>query len=157
VTDQTEQERRMKTEDVSRLRRSIVRLSRQFNVSATDEGLTPSQASVLALVEAKGPIGLPALAEHEGINPTMLSRVISHLDEHALLRRTPDPTDLRSVVVEATPEGTAIAARIRAQRAAVVSACVEQLPAAQAAALVKALPALEALAEALRRSPAPTG
>lgn len=142
----------MDDDTVARLRRIIGRLARRLNVSATEEGLTPSQASVLALVDGHGTLSLAQLAALEGLNPTMVSRVIGRLDELDLIRRTPDPADLRAASVEITAHGTKTNARIKAQRAAVVSACIARLPARQVSALVGALPALEALADELQRA-----
>ena len=81
----------MDDEGAIRLRRVISKLARQLNASSTGEGLTPSQASVLGLIVARGPLGLTELGELEGINPTMLSRVIGRLVEMNLITRTPDP------------------------------------------------------------------
>lgn len=132
-----------------RLRRVIGRLARQLNASSTGEGLTPSQASVLGLIVARGPLGLAELADLEGLNPTMLSRVVGKLQEMGLISRTPDPDDLRSASVTATAAGRRIHARITAQRADVISSCARQLTPSQEQSLTAALPALEALADAL--------
>ncbi len=134
-------------DEAVRLRRAINRLARQFNTSATDEGLTPTQASVLALIAGRGPIGIGELLRLEHINPTMLSRVVSHLDETGLIDRIPDPDDLRSVSLLATDEGGKVHERILAQRAATVSRSAERLTADEYASLIMALPALERLAE----------
>jgi DNA-binding MarR family transcriptional regulator len=144
----------MDAETVIRLRQVIVRLARRLNASATHEGLTPSQASVLGLIAGGGPLGHPELAQLEGLNPTMLSRVVGRLDEEGLIRRVPNPADLRSVSVEITPKGQATHQRIKAQRAAVVSACVDRLDRGEQDILVAALPALEALAVELQRDTA---
>jgi DNA-binding MarR family transcriptional regulator len=145
----------MDAEGVTRLRGVIARLARQLNASSTAEGLTPSQASVLALVVYRGPLSLSELADLEGLNPTMLSRVVGRLQELELIRRIPDPADLRSASVMATPEGQKVDGRVKAQRAAVVSQCVDQLSDQDEQALSAALPALEALAEALKKSTRP--
>jgi DNA-binding MarR family transcriptional regulator len=142
----------MDDEGVNRLRRVIARLARQLNSSATGEGLTPSQASVLALVVARGPVSLGELAALEGLNPTMLSRVVGKMQAMELIRRIPDPADLRSASVEATPAGRETDQRVKAQRAAVVSRCLELLDKEQETAIAAALPALEALAGELQRS-----
>src|SRR6201996_4916497 len=71
----------MDVEQVTRLRSVISRLARQLNDTSTDEGLTPTQYSVLGLVRNRGPLGLAELASLEGLNPTMLSRVVKVLDE----------------------------------------------------------------------------
>jgi DNA-binding MarR family transcriptional regulator len=136
-------------DEVVRMRRAIGRLARQFNTSATDEGLTPTQASVLGLVAGHGPIGLPALVRLEHINPTMLSRVVGKLDDDGLITRTPDPDDLRSVSLELTEQGRRVHRRIKAQRAEAVSAAARKLPPAEQAALIAALGALDHLADEL--------
>jgi DNA-binding MarR family transcriptional regulator len=144
-------------ETVTRLRRVVGRLARQLNASATGEGLTPTQASVLGLVAGRGPVSIARLADLEQINPTMLSRVIGHLDAAGLIRRVPDPTDLRTASLEATAEGARVADRLRERRTAIVSECTERLSPAEADALTHALPALEALTEQLASRLAPTG
>lgn len=145
----------MDAEGITRLRGVIARLARQLNASSTAEGLTPSQASVLGLVVFRGPLSLSELADLEGLNPTMLSRVVGRLQELELIRRIPDPADLRSASVMPTPEGQKVDRRVKAQRAVVVAQCVDQLSDQQEQALSAALPALEALAEALRKSARP--
>ena len=133
-------------ESAARLRRVIVRLARTLNDSASAEGLSPSQASVLAVIGARGPLALAALAEFEGINPTMLSRIVTKLDGEGLIRRMPNPDDQRAALVEATGRGRGTSERIRAARTAVVTKLVGGLPARTAAAVLVALPALEAMA-----------
>ena len=46
------------------------------------------------------------LAEAEAINPTLLSRVLGHLEEAGLVARGADPEDARCTLVSATPAGT---------------------------------------------------
>jgi DNA-binding MarR family transcriptional regulator len=140
----------MDDETVIRLRRVILRLARQLNAASVGEGLTPTQASVLSIVANRGPLGLAELTDIEGLNPTMLSRVIGKLDSFGLIRRLRDPDDFRAARVEVTPEGKQAYQRIAAQRAAILSEQVAGLPPGEAAALVAALPALENLAEDLR-------
>ena len=140
----------MDEESVIRLRRVILRLARQLNAASVGEGLTPTQASVLGIVTNRGPLGLTELTDIEGLNPTMLSRVVGKLDSFGLIRRLRDPDDFRAARVEVTPEGKQTYQRIAAERAAILSDRVAGLPPEQEAALVAALPALENLAEDLR-------
>jgi DNA-binding MarR family transcriptional regulator len=135
-----------------RLRRVISKLARELNASSTGAGLTPSQASVLSLIVARGPLGLAELGELEGLNPTMLSRVISRLAAMDLIDRVRDPDDLRSASVVATPTGRQLSEQINERRAAAVSRCLVLLPPAHVAALSSALPALEELAETMRQA-----
>jgi len=141
--------------DVSaRLRGVVMRLSRQLNASATHEGLTPSQASALGLITFRGPLSLSELAGIEGLNPTMVSRIVGKLDELGLISRRQNPQDLRSALVEITDAGRQANERVRGERSKVLSTCFEQLSAADQDAVVTALPALEALAEQLISSAA---
>jgi DNA-binding MarR family transcriptional regulator len=135
---------------VARLRVVIGRLARELNATATGEGLTPTQASVLGLVSGRGPLGMAELAGLEGLNPTMLSRVVGRLDELGLVRRLPDPADARAVRVDATPDGRRVHQRIRTQRTRVVSQCLDRLPEESTQTLLRALPALELLVDELR-------
>ena len=140
----------MDTELVARLRAVIPRLARVLNDTSTGEDLTPTQYSVLALVRVRGPIGLTELTELEGLNPTMLSRVIRVLDDAGLIRRLTDPSDMRVARLEITTAGAQMHERIRERRTGVLTECLNRLPPDTAAALLENVPALEALAEAVR-------
>jgi DNA-binding MarR family transcriptional regulator len=140
----------MDAELVARLRGVIGRLARQLNATSTGEDLTPTQYSVLALVRVRGPLGLAELTELEGLNPTMLSRIVKVLDERGLIRRLPDPNDMRAARVEVTREGEQVHERVREQRTQVLAECLERLPPRTAELLLAAVPAMEALAEAVK-------
>ena len=135
----------MDKDSAARLHDSVARLARRFNVSATQQGLSPTQASILGLVVTKGPIALPELVRIEGVHPTMLSRVVSKLVDAGLIHRFPDLADLRSILVKATRNGVAVRRRISAERAAVVQANVAGLSPDETDNLEQALSALEAL------------
>jgi DNA-binding MarR family transcriptional regulator len=143
----------MDAELVARLRGVIPRLARQLNDTSTGEDLTPTQYSVLALVRLSGPIGLAELTELEGLNPTMLSRIVKVLDERGLVRRLPDPKDMRAARLEATRDGEQVHDRVREQRTQVLSECLNRLPTETAESLLAAVPAMEALAEAVKTAP----
>jgi DNA-binding MarR family transcriptional regulator len=140
----------VEADDAIRLRRVVLGLARRLNAASSGEGLTPAQASVLAIVVNRGPLGLAELTEIEGLNPTMLSRVVGSLDSSGLVRRRRNPDDYRAAQVEVTPDGEEVWQRISAERTEVISECVACLPADQEAALAEALPALENLSEGLR-------
>jgi DNA-binding MarR family transcriptional regulator len=137
-------------ENVTRLRRVIGRLARLLNAAPVSENLTPTQASVLGLVAHRAPIGMTDLAEIEGLNPTMLSRVVAKLVDDDLVRRLPNPNDQRAVQLEATDYGHVVHERIIAARTATVGQILDGLSPNVTDALRNALPALEALAEGLR-------
>jgi DNA-binding MarR family transcriptional regulator len=132
----------------ARLRRVVLKLTRALNESAATEDLTPTQASVLGVVDGRGPVRLAELVAAEGVNPTMLSRVVGALEAAGLIERRPDAADQRSVVVSVTPLGRETATRVRDRRTAALTAVVHRLPARTRTALLAGLPALEALTEA---------
>jgi DNA-binding MarR family transcriptional regulator len=140
----------MDAELVARLRGAISRLSRQLNQTSTGEDLTPTQYSVLGLVCVRGPLGLAQLAELEGLNPTMLSRIVKALDERGLIRRLSDPGDLRTARLQVTPSGEQVHQRVRERRTQVLSECLQRLPVQTVDQLLAAVPAMEALAEAIK-------
>lgn len=139
-------------ETASRLRVAIGRLSRRLRTTAAGSaaGLTPTRISVLLTVVRQGSMRLSALADAEGLNPTMLSRAISELVDAGLLARTSDPGDRRAAWVQATPRGVELAEQMRRERTDALNAALEGLPAADRRLLEKALPALEGLAEQLK-------
>jgi DNA-binding MarR family transcriptional regulator len=140
----------MDADSVIRLRRVVLGLARRLNAASAGEGLTPAEASVLAIVVNRGPLGLAELTEIEGLNPTMLSRIVGKLDSSGLLRRRRDPDNYRAAMVELTPDGEEAWQRISAERTQIISECAVCLSAEQDAALAAALPALENLSECLR-------
>ncbi|MEU4287350.1 MarR family transcriptional regulator [Kribbella sp. NPDC026596] len=140
------------TETLSKLRGVISKLARELNATATDEGLTPTQASVLGLIAFRGPLGLTELAQLEGLNPTMLSRVVGRLTELGLIQRDPNPDDLRAVQVEATDAGRQLHERVKLLRTEALGSCLDQLPEKSARTIIEALPALDELAQSLRTS-----
>ena len=131
------------------LRILIARLSRRLRPTQAGAGLTPTQLSVLATVVRHGQVGLAELAKAEGINPTMLSRIVAKLSSQGLLTRRADPLDGRAAVVFPTGRGRQLQRRIRAERNDVLGQRLDALPQAQRQLLVEAIPALEALADAL--------
>ncbi len=139
----------------SRLRVAIGRLSRRLRTTTAGSaaGLTPTRISVLLTVVRDGPIRLSELASVESLNPTMLSRAISALVEAGLLARISDDGDRRAAWVQATPEGTTLARRMRRERTDAVGGALEKLAPEERRLIEQALPALEALGESLKDRP----
>jgi DNA-binding MarR family transcriptional regulator len=136
-------------EAVARLRVVLARLGRQLRTTQAGAGLTPTQISVLFSVARRGPLRLSELAEIEGLNPTMLSRVIAQLTDGELVRRAVDPSDRRAAVVDATARGRRLREKIHRARNKVLSRELDGLSPAARESIAAALPALEALAEQL--------
>lgn len=139
-------------DDVARLRIALARVSRQLDRHSRGDSLSATQASVLFSTVKHGPVRISDLAELEGINPTMLSRIVAKLEDVGLLHRRPDPGDGRAALVEATEAGLAQHRTLRDQRTRLLTDRLAAMPADQAAQLVAALPALEALAQITTRT-----
>jgi DNA-binding MarR family transcriptional regulator len=93
---------------------------------------------------------LSELSDAEGINPTMISRVIADLAEAGLVERVSDPGDRRAAFVEITKAGHKLAERIRGERTDALNLALDGLDEQERAHIEAALPALERLAEQLR-------
>ncbi|WP_235870782.1 MarR family winged helix-turn-helix transcriptional regulator [Rhodococcus xishaensis] len=134
-------------DEVSRLRVTLGRISRQVDRQTSDRELTKTQFSILTTAVRRGPIRASEMAEIETVNPTMLSRAIGKMEGAGLLQRSEDPEDRRAVVVSATSEGIALHAELREKRTRLFAEYLTQLPETKTQALLDALPALESLAD----------
>jgi DNA-binding MarR family transcriptional regulator len=90
------------------------------------------------------------LAEHESLNPTMLSRTISQLVEDGTLERVSDDRDRRAAWVNVTVAGQRLAERMRRERTDALNDALSGLDAEDRRLLERALPALEGLATQLQ-------
>ena len=141
-------------DSTSRLRIAIGRLSRRLRQTdaATAAGLTPTRTSVLLNVVRSGPIRLSELADSEGLNPTMLSRVVGELVDARLLVRSSDAGDRRAAWVKASASGRRLVERMRRERTDALNRALQSLSDDERRDLETALPALESLAEELKGS-----
>jgi DNA-binding MarR family transcriptional regulator len=112
--------------------------------------MSPSQLEVFAAIVRNGPLRLSDLAANEGINTTMLSRVVAKLEERGLITRSLDSRDGRVVHLGASAQGVALHQTMRLERTLALGEAVAHLTANQQRAIVIALPALEELVELLR-------
>ncbi len=141
----------LELEAAARLRQTISRLYRRLRVTdaSADADLTPARASALLHVDRRGPLRLADLAEAEGLNPTMLSRMVGDMVENGMLERSSDPGDRRAAWVSVTEAGSELARRMRNERTEAVLSALDRLSPTERRSVVKALPALERLAQQL--------
>jgi len=133
------------------LRIAVGRLARRLRPTdaAVRAGLTPTRATVLLDIVRAERVRVADVAGGEGINPTMLSRIISQLVNDGLVSREADVADRRAAWVSPTPAGRRLAERMRRERTAAVAAALDALEPRDRRAIEAALPALQALAERL--------
>jgi DNA-binding MarR family transcriptional regulator len=140
----------IETETVDRLRTVLAKASRRLRLTHSDDDLSPSQREVFAAIVRHGPLRLGDLASQEGINTTMLSRIVAKLESRGLITRSLDARDARVVHLSASREGVALHRTMKRERTLALGEAVSHLDANQQRAIVIALPALEELVELLR-------
>ncbi|BBX75670.1 MarR family transcriptional regulator [Mycobacterium shinjukuense] len=108
--------------------------------------LTLAQLSILVTLLDRGPIRMTDLAAHERVRTPTTTVAIRRLEKIGLVKRSRDPSDLRAVLVDITPQGRAVHAESLANRHAALAAMLGQLPHTDLETLMKALAPLERLA-----------
>src|SRR6201989_1086899 len=129
-----------------RLRPVIARLGRRLRQEAGGE-LSPSQGAALVTVASHGPLTPSELATRERIQRPTAPRGLSRLEEAGLLQRAADPTDRRSSLITATPEGRALLAAQRERKDAYLARRLNGLDPEELAVLDRAAGILERVLE----------
>jgi DNA-binding MarR family transcriptional regulator len=99
-----------------RLHSAALHLLRRLRTEDDALGVSPPRLSALSVVVFAGPIGIGALAAAEGVAAPTMTRLVDGLEGDGLVRRRPDPTDARGVLVEPTATGKRILTKGRRQR-----------------------------------------
>ncbi|OBK16933.1 MarR family winged helix-turn-helix transcriptional regulator [Mycobacterium asiaticum] len=108
--------------------------------------LTLAQLSILVTLLDQGPIRMTDLAAHERVRTPTTTVAIRRLEKIGLVKRSRDPSDLRAVLVDITPQGRSVHNESLANRHAALAAMLSQLSASDLENLTKALPPLDRLA-----------
>jgi len=129
-----------------RLRAAVTRLNRRLRAGALG-GISPAQASALAMIERLGSPALSELAAAEQVRPPSMTRVVDALEGEGLVARTTDPVDRRCQRVALTSSGRRALASIRSRKSAFLEPRLARLGKSQLATLTAAVGILEQLAE----------
>lgn len=81
------------------LRAIFGKLKRKLREQGGANDWTPSQVSVLLLLEKDGPAAVSSLARAEGMRPQSMSAIIASLLEAGLVSGAPDPNDRRQTLI----------------------------------------------------------
>jgi DNA-binding MarR family transcriptional regulator len=138
----------------ARMRAVIARLGRGLRQTRAGTDLSPSQYEVLATISIRERVRLGDLASIEGLNPTLLSRIVGRLEDSGLVAREQDADDRRVTHVAVTEAGRALHLRIRGERTDALALALDELPEQDLDRLHDALPVLEALAARIRQQAA---
>ena len=98
------------------LHSAALHLLRRLRTEDEALGLSPPRLSALSVVVANGPIVIGALAATEGVAAPTMTRLVDALARDGFVRRQPDPTDARGVLVEPTSAGRRVLTKGRRQR-----------------------------------------
>lgn len=103
-----------------------------------ERGLTPTQAQVLALLQARGALRLSAVADELAVRAPTASAAVAALERKDLLRREPAGDDRRARAIRLTARGAEEAGRL-SEWPDVLQAAVDDLPESEQAALLRLL------------------
>ena len=126
---------------------SVLRRSDPNRGDAKTGDLTLAQLSILLTLLEQGPIRMTDLAAHERVRTPTTTVAIRRLEKLGLVKRSRDPSDLRAVLVDITPEGLSQHQEALAARRAHLAKLLAKLGPEDLETLTKALVPLERLAE----------
>jgi DNA-binding MarR family transcriptional regulator len=145
---------------VARLGRSAAFVDAAVNARLADFGLTRESWDVLASLRRLGPpFQLSPTTLYVGLmrSSGAMTNRLSQLESAGLVRRLPDPTDGRGLLVELTAEGLALVDRVAPEHLANERRVLAALSAADQQQLVRLLRKLLRSFELGQRVPPPSG
>jgi DNA-binding MarR family transcriptional regulator len=93
---------------VGALVRSAFLVNAVYAESGREHGLTPQQGQLLCVLMGK-PYGMGELGATLGLAKSSLTGLVDRTERNGLVRREPDPQDMRAVRVALTPQGRRLA------------------------------------------------
>ncbi|MGV0993831.1 MAG: MarR family winged helix-turn-helix transcriptional regulator [Mycobacterium sp.] len=129
------------------LSKLIIVLRRSDNQAGTRPDLTLAQLSILLTLLDSGPIRMTELAARERVRTPTTTVAIRRLEKLGLVKRSRDPSDMRAVLVEVTPEGLVQHGEALATRRAYLAAMLTRLSEEERNDLSQALKPLERLTD----------
>jgi DNA-binding MarR family transcriptional regulator len=127
------------------VRLAVMRLSRQLRKQRTDQSLTHSQTSALAVLDRLGPLTPGTLAEQESVQPPTMTKLVAGLEARGLVVCSPHPTDGRQKLVAVTPDAHAMLEANRSARDRWLAQRIDKLAPDEVATLRAAAEVLEKL------------
>lgn len=132
--------------DLQRVLAKLVTVMRKGDTnSGSQPDLTMAQVSILLTLLETGPIRMTELASRERVRTPTTTVAIRRLERLGLVKRSRDPSDMRAVLVEVTPEGQIQYQEALQARRTHLSLLLGRLSDEERADLVRAVKPLERL------------
>ena len=131
----------------SRLRPSLLRLTRLVRNQRVDTSVTLTHLSAMVTLENHGPMSAGELATCEKVQPPSMTKVLATLEDRGLVRRDAHPDDKRQAIIAITDEGRKLLDSERRSRNAWLSRRLESLDPDERRVLETCIPILDKLAE----------
>lgn len=132
--------------DLQRVLAKLITVVRRGDAGAGSRpDLTMAQVSILLTLIDSGPIRMTELAARERVRTPTTTVAIRRLEKLSLVKRSRDPSDMRAVLVEVTPEGLVQYQEALEARRTHLAELLSKLTDDERADLVRALKPLERL------------
>jgi DNA-binding MarR family transcriptional regulator len=128
------------TDAVLTASRLLVGLSAD-SIAAVDESITIPQFRLLVVLRTQGQVNLSVLADHLGVNPSTVTRMVDRLVGADLVDRQINPASRREIMLDLTETGARIVRLVTQQRRRQITRIVARMPAESRARLIDALEA----------------
>lgn len=126
------------TEAVLTASRLLVAVSAR-SIGAVDESITIPQFRLLVVLDGRGPLKLTTLAEHLGVNPSTVTRMVDRLVAAELVSREANPASRRELAVSLTGAGAGVVREVMRRRRAEITRIVSRMAPSARRGLVRAL------------------
>jgi DNA-binding MarR family transcriptional regulator len=124
-------------------------LSRLF-LTRTSVCVSRTEVGVLRKLH-DGPRRITELAAEERVTQPAITLLVNRLEERGWVKRIPDPSDRRAVLVSLTPQGEEVFERLRAEYRALLHEEMASLEDSEVATLAAAVTILDKLIDRLGR------
>jgi DNA-binding MarR family transcriptional regulator len=126
-------------------------LVRRVRAAAASDGLSMTEALVMARLAREGPATTADLARAESMKPQSMGTTISALEEMRMVERTPHPTDGRQVNIALTAKGAALRKSAKDAKRTWLAQAIARLDELERETLFKAGEIIKRLAESNRQ------
>ena len=123
----------------------IVRITQFFTRRMQQEVLTPSQATVLTLLQDDRAWRLGDLASATGVRPPSMTELVSRMERQGWLRKMDTARDRRGVAVTITEEGRAVIQALNRRQVDLIAQRLALLSDEEKRIIEQALPVLDHL------------